>query len=68
MGRDFTLSLDFLETGKTYEALLYQDGAGADWASNPESYRIEKKMVTAQTKLPLKLAKGGGCAIQLIQR
>jgi len=68
VGRDFDISLDFLEAGKSYEAVLYQDGVGADWEKNPESYTIEKKTVTTQTKLPLRLAKGGGCAIQLIRR
>ena len=62
--RDLSLPLDFLEPGKTYEATLYRDAANADWQTNPEAYTIEKKQVNSQTKLPIHLAKGGGCAIQ----
>lgn len=66
--RDFTLALDFLEPGKTYDAVIYRDAPTADWDTNPEAYVIEKKTVTAQTKMALHLAKGGGCAIQLLSR
>ncbi|GAA4454297.1 glycoside hydrolase family 97 protein [Nibrella saemangeumensis] len=66
--RDLPLPLDFLEPGKTYEATIYRDGPNADWDTNPEAYVIEKRSVTAKTKLTLRLAKGGGCAIQFIRR
>ncbi|QJW89929.1 glycoside hydrolase family 97 protein [Spirosoma taeanense] len=66
--RDLSLSLNFLEAGKTYEAVLYRDAPNADWDTNPEAYVIEKKSVTAKTKLSLHLANGGGCAIQFIRR
>ncbi|GAB3022436.1 glycoside hydrolase family 97 protein [Spirosoma pulveris] len=66
--RDLPLDLSFLEPGKTYEATLYRDAPTADWATNPEAYVIEKKPVTAKTKLTLHLAKGGGCAVQIVGR
>jgi hypothetical protein len=66
--RDLPLTLDFLPAGQTYQAIIYRDGPNADWDTNPESYVIEKKMVTAKTKLPLHLAKGGGCAIQFVRQ
>ena len=66
--RDQVLTLDFLESGKTYEATLYRDATNADWDTNPEAYTIEKKQVNSQTKLPIHLAKGGGCAIRFVRQ
>ena len=66
--RDQTLTLDFLESGKTYEATLYRDAANADWDTNPEAYTIEKKQVNSKTKLLIHLAKGGGCAIRFVRQ
>ncbi len=66
--RDLPLDLRFLEPGKTYDAVMYHDASMADWATNPEAYVIDKMTVTAQTKLMLHLAKGGGCAIQFVRR
>ena len=37
----------------------------ADWKNNPEAYQINKYLVDANTKLNLKLAKGGGAAVSI---
>lgn len=66
--RTLPVKLDFLEPGKTYEAVIYRDAANADWDTNPEAYQIDRKTVTSQTTLSLVLAKGGGCAIQFVRR
>ncbi|ARK13578.2 glycoside hydrolase family 97 protein [Fibrella sp. ES10-3-2-2] len=63
--RTLPLTLDFLEAGKTYEATIYRDADNADWQTNPEAYTIEKKRVTSKTKLNLRMANGGGFAMQL---
>ncbi|XWW47483.1 glycoside hydrolase family 97 protein [Fibrella sp. USSR17] len=63
--RTLPLALDFLEAGKTYEATIYRDADNADWQTNPEAYTIEKKRVTSKTKLNLRMANGGGLAMQL---
>jgi len=68
VSRDLPLNLSFLEPGKIYEATIYRDASTADWDKNPEAYVIEKKTVTAKTKLNLHLANGGGCAIQLVRK
>ncbi|HVU58743.1 MAG TPA: glycoside hydrolase family 97 protein [Puia sp.] len=60
-----TLSLDFLEPGKRYQAVIYKDGADADWSAKPESYAIEKMTVTSKTRLTVKLAAGGGAAVSI---
>ena len=66
--RTIPLSLDFLEPGQSYEAIIYRDADTADWFTNPEAYTIEKKQVTSKTKLTLRLANGGGFAIELNKR
>ena len=66
--RDLPISLNFLEPGKTYEAIFYKDAPTADWQTNPEAYVLEKRTVTATTSLTIHLAKGGGCAIQFVKR
>lgn len=58
-------SLDFLTAGKKYEAIIYRDADNSDWQTDPEAYVIEKKTVTSRSKLKIKLAKSGGCAIQI---
>ncbi|MBL7858663.1 MAG: glycoside hydrolase family 97 protein [Cyclobacteriaceae bacterium] len=64
--RSLKITLDFLETGRKYEAFIYRDSEKADWETNPESYTIEKRVVTSKTKLNIWLANGGGCAIRII--
>jgi hypothetical protein len=64
-GRTATLSLDFLEPGKKYQATIYKDGQDADWSSKPESYTIEHMTVTSKTNLTVKLAAGGGAAVSI---
>ena len=62
------INLDFLEKGKKYLATIYKDGADANYDQYPESYNIEKKFVDANTSLNIKMARGGGFAISLIQQ
>ena len=62
--RTMPISLDFLEPDTPYEATLYRDADNADWQANPEAYTIDRQRVTHRTKLDLRLAKGGGCAIR----
>jgi hypothetical protein len=64
-GRDAYLTLNFLDKNKKYVAAIYADADDADYQSNPEAYQIKKYIVDANTKLNLKLAKGGGAAISI---
>ena len=63
--RQFTLPLQFLTAGKTYEATIYEDGEGADWLKNPYPVNIRKIEVKRGDVLNLNLAAGGGCAVSL---
>ena len=65
--RTSTITLDFLEKGKKYEATIYADASDADYKTNPQAYKISKQKVTHKTKLNLKTAAGGGYAISIIE-
>ena len=62
--RTMSVSLEFLETGRTYTAQIYRDGPGADWETDPVNYTIETQTVTADDRLRVRLAPGGGVAIR----
>lgn len=66
-GREITITFDFLEEGKTYQAAIYKDGADAHWDENPLSLDIEKREITKGQEITFKLAPGGGLAISLMQ-
>jgi alpha-glucosidase len=61
--RQLEVPLRFLGSG-TYEAEIYSDGPNA--ASQAADSVFEKRRVTAQTVLSLKLACGGGAALRLV--
>ncbi len=63
--RQASISLDFLEPGKRYEATIYGDAPDAHWEKNPMAYRIETIEVNNQTTLKLSLAAGGGAAVRI---
>ncbi|MDB5152992.1 MAG: glycoside hydrolase family 97 protein, partial [Mucilaginibacter sp.] len=63
--RDAYLTLNFLDKNRKYVATIYADADDADYQSNPEAYQIKKYLVDANTKLNLKLAKGGGAAVSI---
>jgi hypothetical protein len=66
--RNITLDFSFLDKDRKYEMTIYRDASGASWDLNPEEYVIEKKIVTAKTRLPVALARGGGAAISLFPK
>jgi len=63
--RTMPVSFDFLDKGKTYVATLYADAPDADYATNPEAYRIVSGKVTAKSTINIPMARGGGFAISL---
>ena len=67
--REFSVKLDFLTPGKSYDAIIYADGKAAsgipDDNYNPYSYTITKKKVTSKTTLKLKMAPCGGFAVSI---
>jgi alpha-glucosidase len=63
--RDLDLPLDFLADGR-YMAMIYEDGPGADYRTNPYPMTIRRQDVDCGTVLRLHLAPGGGVAIQIL--
>ena len=70
--REFTVKLDFLTPGKSYDAVIYCDGKNAcglpGEGYNPYSYTITTKKVTSKTTLKLKMASCGGFAVSIRER
>ena len=68
--REVAVPLDFLQQSaisgqqSAYEATIYSDGDDAHWETNPTSYKIEKKTVSSNDTLFIKMAAGGGCAVR----
>jgi glucan 1,4-alpha-glucosidase len=65
--RTSTISLDFLDKGKKYEATIYADAKDADYKTNPQAYKITKQKVTNKSKLTMTSAAGGGYAISIVE-
>ena len=63
--RTLSLSLDFLDEGATYRAVIYEDGPEADYEKNPYSMTIRQVEVTGKDSLVLNLARSGGAAIRI---
>lgn len=66
--RSLDITLDFLQAGKKYEATIYADGKNAHYQDNPYPVEIRKVQVTKGSKLALKLAAGGGCAVAIREK
>ena len=63
--RELDLKLDFLDADKQYRAIIYEDGPGADFETNPYPMTIRQEQVTKASTLKLKLARSGGAAIRI---
>ena len=48
-----------------YEATIYRDAEDADWETNPYAYNIEEREVTADDTIHVRMAPGGGFAMEL---
>ena len=65
-GHKTTLTLDFLDEGRTYEATIYADAKDAHYEKNPKAFDITKQTLKRGDTLTLTQAPGGGFAISLI--
>ena len=63
--RTLELNFDFLDKDTRYVATLYADGKDADYATNPDSYKITTGIVTSKSSIKVKMARGGGFAISI---
>lgn len=67
-GHTSVIKLDFLDKGKKYDCVIYQDAEGADYETNPTAYNIVHRTVKRGNTLKLQQARGGGFAISLIEK
>jgi len=64
--REISLPLDFLAADARFDARIYADGPWADWETRPYDLSIEERRgLGPEDRLDLRLAPGGGAAIQL---
>ena len=63
--RTVTIDFSFLEKGKQYTAQIYRDAPDSDWETNPYPVVMEEVAVTADSRLSLYLAPGGGAALRI---
>ncbi len=66
--RTAEVDFSFLPAGKKYEATIYRDGKDAHYKTNPQSYEIEKKIVTSKSRLKIYEAPAGGFAISITEK
>lgn len=64
--REISVTLDFLEEGKSYTAQVYRDGADAHWDTNPYDYVIEEITVRGGGDMTFALASSGGVAVRFV--
>ncbi|MCT3734332.1 glycoside hydrolase family 97 protein [Elizabethkingia anophelis] len=63
--RTATINFNFLPKGKSFEAIIYEDGENADWKNSIVDYKINKQKVNSATILKKRLAPSGGIAISI---
>ncbi len=63
--RTTRLNFDFLDPDKKYVATLYADADDADYAGNPEAYRIRSGIVDSRSAIDVWMARGGGFAVSI---
>lgn len=62
--RTLDVPLDFLPAGK-YEATIIEDGEGAHYLTNRETYKVSIRQVSGKDVLRLNLASGGGACVTI---
>ncbi|HAT4001535.1 TPA: glycoside hydrolase family 97 protein [Elizabethkingia anophelis] len=63
--RTATINFNFLPKGKSFDAIIYEDGENADWKNSILDYKINKQKVNSATILKKRLASSGGIAISI---
>ncbi len=62
--RTLDIPLDFLQSGRRYDAQIYRDAPDADFRTNPAALVIEKRAVSSKDHIAAVLAPGGGLAVR----
>lgn len=65
--REAVVPLTMLPEGVAYTLTLWCDGEEADWQTNPYAYAIETREVTCADTVRVRMASGGGFAMELVR-
>ena len=63
--RTLSFKLDFLDAGKKYRAIIYEDGPDANYQTNPYPMTIRQVEVDSTNEMTIKLAPGGGAVVRI---
>jgi alpha-glucosidase len=63
--QEFTISMSFLKPGD-YKAEIVSDGINAD--RNPQDYRLQKRDISTEDTITIKLAPGGGFLARILKK
>lgn len=66
--RELLIDFSFLDEGAEYTARIYSDTKTSDWKTNPTEFEFKEIKVDSTKIIPIYLAPGGGCAIQIIKK
>ena len=56
----------FLDENKNYKLKLFSDSSDTHWKDNPMEYEISNQEIDSNSKLELRMAPGGGFAMEII--
>lgn len=62
--REYTIDLNFLESGIKYDAIIYSDGPGADYETKPYLMIKYGQIVDSNSTLKISMARGGGMTVR----
>lgn len=67
--RNLEIPLEFLPEGQLFDAVIYRDGPQAHYEQAPYDYEIVRKTgMNSADSLSIRLAPGGGAAVQFVAR
>ena len=61
-----SFDFSFLDENKNYKLKLFSDSSDTHWKDNPMEYEISNQEIDSNSKLELRMAPGGGFAMEII--
>jgi len=63
-----SFDFSFLDEDKNYKLKLFSDSSDTHWKDNPMEYEISNQEIDSNSKLELRMAPGGGFAMEIISQ
>lgn len=64
--RTISFDFSFLDKNKNYKLNLFSDAADTHWRDNPMEYNTSNQEIDSDSKLEIRMAPGGGFAMEII--